>query len=49
MTIRENLISEIENLRKNISTRLEMLDSGKLREPKEIEFTQQLIEKFTNK
>ena len=43
---REQIQSEIENIRKNISSRLELFDAGKLRGPSDIKIINQLINDF---
>ena len=49
MAKREQLITEIENLRKHISARLEMIDGGKLQGTREFELTEQMIDNFTER
>ena len=50
---REHIQSEIENIRKNISSRLEMFDAGNLRGSSDIKIINQMIndfeERFVNK
>ena len=49
MEMRDQLISEIEDLRKDISSRLELVDAGKLRQPNELSRTENMIDDFTEK
>ena len=49
MAQRDNLIYEIANLRKNISSRLEKIDAGELTDVKEIMLTSHMIDDFTEK
>ena len=49
MARRDQLTSEIKGLRKDISSRLEMVDAGKLRQPNELSRTENMIDDFTQK